>query len=316
MVREIDLGNGGLGVSTFPGETGNIYAKIEYYRGKDVSVSIPESFEEAPVTAIGKKAFLGAKTLTKISLPKAVSSIGDYAFASCSSLKELEIPGGRIEYGIGVFKDCGKLERIVRKSGPDTDADLGDAVAYMEADLLQKDLPYLLALSVTRLDAMYLLEDDTAGSPEWFERLDGALTLFLGKDDSEGFSKMLLCGEEDYVGDESNLDTYCLIKKKEKVRALFTRLLHDAGLSEANKKVFAGYMMENMDHVVWPLLLDEHGEDKEYFDLLIDIGCIGPENVSSLIESMGDRYTTMKGYLIRYKGETGEESSFFDDMEL
>ena len=299
MVREIDLGNGGLGVSTFPGETGNIYAKIEYYRGKDVSVSIPESFEEAPVTAIGKKAFLGAKTLTKISLPKAVSSIGDYAFASCSSLKELEIPGGRIEYGIGVFKDCGKLERIVRKNGPDTD-----------------DLSYLLALSVTRLDAMYLLEDDTAGSPEWFERHDGALTLFLGKDDSEGFSKMLLCGEEDYVGDESNLDTYCLIKKKEKVRALFTRLLHDAGLSEANKKVFAGYMMENMDHVVWPLLLDEHGEDKEYFDLLIDIGCIGPENVSSLIESMGDRYTTMKGYLIRYKGETGEESSFFDDMEL
>jgi hypothetical protein len=299
MVREIDLGNGGLGVGTFPGETGNIYAKIEYYRGKDVSVSIPESFEKAPVTAIGKKAFLGAKTLTKISLPKAVISIGDYAFASCSSLKELEIPGGRIEYGIGVFKDCGKLERIVRKNGPDTD-----------------DLSYLLALSVTRLDAMYLLEDDTAGRPEWFERLDGALTLFLGKDDTEGFSKMLLCGEEDYVGDESNLDTYCLIKKKEKVRALFTRLLHDAGLSEANKKVFAGYMRENMTTVVWPLLLDEHGEDKEYFDLLIDIGCIGPENVSSLIESMGDRYTTMKGYLIRYKGETGEESSFFDDMEL
>lgn len=299
MVREIDLGNGGLGVGTFPGETGNTLAKIEYYRGKDVSVSIPESFEEAPVTAIGKKAFLGAKTLTKISLPKAVSSIGDYAFASCSSLKELEIPEGKIEYGIGVFKDCCKLERIVRKNGPDTD-----------------NLPYLLALSVTRLDAMYLLEDDKAGRPEWFERLDGALTLFLGKDDSEGFSKMLLCGEEDYVGDESNLDTYCLIKKKEKVRALFTRLLHDAGLSEANKKVFAGYMRENMDHVVWPLLLDEHGEDKEYFDLLIDIGCIGPENVSSLIESMGDRYTTMKGYLIRYKGETGEESSFFDDMEL
>ncbi|MBQ3898615.1 MAG: leucine-rich repeat domain-containing protein [Lachnospiraceae bacterium] len=299
MVREIDLGNGGLGVGTFPGETGNIYAKIEYYRGKDVSVSIPESFEKAPVTAIGKKAFLGAKTLTKISLPKAVISIGDYAFASCSSLKELEIPCGRIEYGIGVFKDCGKLERIVRKNGPDTD-----------------DLSYLLALSVTRLDAMYLLEDDTAGRPEWFERLDGALTLFLGKDDSEGFSKMLLCGEEDYVGDESNLDTYCLIKKKEKVRALFTRLLHDAGLSEANKKVFAGYMRENMTTVVWPLLLDEHGEDKEYFDLLIDIGCIGPENVASLIESMGDRYTTMKGYLIRYKGETGEESSFFDDMEL
>ncbi|MBQ3898904.1 MAG: hypothetical protein II741_03575, partial [Lachnospiraceae bacterium] len=75
MVREIDLGNGGLGVSTFPGETGKTLAKIEYYRGKDVSVSIPKSFEEAPVTAIGKKAFLGAKTLTKISLPKAVSSI-------------------------------------------------------------------------------------------------------------------------------------------------------------------------------------------------------------------------------------------------
>ncbi|MDE5596584.1 MAG: leucine-rich repeat domain-containing protein, partial [Lachnospiraceae bacterium] len=62
------------------------------YRGKDISLTIPELIENKPVTVIGKKAFLGAKSLQELYLPESISTIQEWAFASCSSLEKLSLP--------------------------------------------------------------------------------------------------------------------------------------------------------------------------------------------------------------------------------
>ncbi|MCR4619027.1 MAG: leucine-rich repeat domain-containing protein [Lachnospiraceae bacterium] len=302
MVKEIDIGSGVLGISSVndlsvENKAVENTVKIEYYRGKDINITVPECIDGAAVTEIGKKAFLGAKTVTRIELPSKVSSIGDWAFASCSVLKEIVLPKRKLILGSGLFKDCVKLEKI-------TANDIGE------------DISCLLALAVTKMDAPFLFDLEKAGSEDWIEHFDSLIIQILAKDDTDGFSKMLLCGEEDYVGDDSNLDTYILLRKKEKVRILLTRLMHKCGLSTENENTFKAYLTENMNSVVWPLVLEEHGEEQEYFDLLIDAGCINKDNVTGLIDSMGDRYTQMKGYLIRYKGESTSAGDFFDDLDL
>ncbi|MCQ2527462.1 MAG: leucine-rich repeat domain-containing protein, partial [Lachnospiraceae bacterium] len=294
------VGNGVLAYSIFENK-----ATIEYYRGKDIAVIVPETIEDSPVVAIGKKAFLSAKTLSRIEIPQSVAKIGDWAFASCSRLAELVLPKKKIEIGSGVFKDCGMLEQIVLRS-EDRNKETCD----------NDDVFYLLAAAVSKLDAQYLFDVINAGTVDWFEHFDSTVTQLMMKDDSDGFSKMLLCGEEDYVGDDSNFDTYCLMKQKAKVRILLLRLLHSAGIDENAKARFASYLKEHMDNVTWRVVLDEHGDEREYFDLLLDYECINNDNISRLIESMGEHNTGMKGYLMKVKSEQMNGSGFMDDLDL
>lgn len=300
MITEMNVGNGVLAYSIFENK-----ATIEYYRGKDIAVIVPETIEDSPVVAIGKKAFLSAKTLSRIEIPQSVAKIGDWAFASCSRLAELVLPKKTIEIGSGVFKDCGMLEKIVLRS-EDGDKETCD----------NDDVFYLLAAAVSKLDAQYLFDVINAGTVDWFEHFDSTVTQLMMKDDSDGFSKMLLCGEEDYVGDDSNFDTYCLMKQKAKVRILLLRLLHSAGIDENAKARFASYLKEHMDNVTWRVVLDEHGDEREYFDLLLDYECINNDNISRLIESMGEHNTGMKGYLMKVKSEQMNGSGFMDDLDL
>lgn len=300
MITEMNVGNGVLAYSIFENK-----ATIEYYRGKDIAVIVPETIEDSPVVAIGKKAFLSAKTLSRIEIPQSVAKIGDWAFASCSRLAELVLPKKKMEIGSGVFKDCGMLEQIVLRS------DDGNKETCDNDDVF-----YLLAVAVSKLDAQYLFDVINAGTVDWFEHFDSTVTQLMMKDDSDGFSKMLLCGEEDYVGDDSNFDTYCLMKQKAKVRILLLRLLHSAGIDENAKARFASYLKEHMDNVTWRVVLDEHGDEREYFDLLLDYECINNDNISRLIESMGEHNTGMKGYLMKVKSEQMNGSGFMDDLDL
>lgn len=301
MVTELSVGNGVLAYSISE-KDGLKEATIEYYRGKDVAVTVPELIEDCPVVCIGKKAFLSAKTLSRIVIPQSVRKIGDWAFASCSRLTELVLPRKSLEIGNGVFKDCVMLEKIVLMDDDGSQAD--------------SDTCYLLAAAVSRLDAQYLFDTVNAGSPEWIEHFDSTTLQMLMKDDSDGFSKMLLCGEEDYVGDDSNFDTYCLMRQKDKVRMLLLRLLHSEGISSDIRERFVAYIRENMDSVTWKVVVEEHGDEREYFDLLLDYDCINKDNVSRLIESMGERNTGMKGYLMKVKTERMSGGGFMDELDL
>lgn len=55
------------------------------------------------VTAIGPKAFAGAKGLKGISIPSGVTSIGDFAFENCDSLESVVFPGNPVVIGQGIF---------------------------------------------------------------------------------------------------------------------------------------------------------------------------------------------------------------------
>ena len=60
---------------------------IEKYSGTAQSLEIPDIIDNAPVTEIGRKAFLSCKTLKEIIVPGTVTQVGDWAFAHAEALK-------------------------------------------------------------------------------------------------------------------------------------------------------------------------------------------------------------------------------------
>ncbi len=62
------------------------------YNGNGGTVTIPETINSLPVTAIGGHAFLGCQTITTITVPSSVTSIGAGAFAMCPALGKITIP--------------------------------------------------------------------------------------------------------------------------------------------------------------------------------------------------------------------------------
>lgn len=294
---------------------------IEYFRGRGVKAEVPAMINDLPVTEIKKKAFFGAKSLRKIELPTSVVKIGEWAFASCNGLEEIIVPNKNVVVGAGIFKNCDKL-KMIYTSGDDIElvsyaslnaSDEKNAVMYQS---VAEQTASLLALAAQLGGTGHLVDFERAGSSEWIDELDSSLVLMLAKDDGEGFSKMLLCGEEDYVGDDSNLEVYCSLRRKEKLRLVFTRLMNPLGIGSVAESALSDYLLKCMPDDTWNLVMDEHGEEQEYFDLLIKYDCITADNIAKLIESMGDKHSGMKAYLLRKKSEMSSSSSFFDDLDI
>ena len=104
-------------------------------------------------------------------------------------------------------------------------------------------VPQLLAAAVRVFDAYYLLEPLQAGSGEWLEKWDARLTAFLHTPDQEGYSRQVLCGEEDYGS--TDLGAYVREKRKGKVRLAFLRLLLPLGLKETLQKELEEYLVSH-----------------------------------------------------------------------
>ena len=169
--------------------------------------------EEAPVISIGKKAMLSCKSLRRVRLPETIEEVGDWAFAYCDSLKELCLPEKEIRFGRGIFRECGKI-------------------CCVTVDGKHQDIGGLLASTVTLLDAPYLFTPVRCGDEDWLKQWDARMLQILRTADREGYSKMVLCGEEDYGSKENNLDYFLNQKRRSKVRIAFMRLLHPLGLQE------------------------------------------------------------------------------------
>ncbi len=107
--------------------TGIKYGDYLYYKvdGKEVtitgcdesavSVSIPSTIVDLPVTKISEWAISNCKSLTSITIPNSMTNIGYNAFRECSSLTSITIPNsvmniGNVEYG--AFSGCEKLTEI------------------------------------------------------------------------------------------------------------------------------------------------------------------------------------------------------------
>lgn len=281
--------------------------RITGYRGKDTAVEVPGSIDGCPVVCIGKKAFLSNKMVKMISLPESVLRIEDWAFAFCGKLSRIVLPYHSMQIGQGIFKDCFALAQIIDEHGD-------------ERDSRTEDISYLLAAVMSRLDAFYLFDFETAGTAEWLARWDARMGQLMKTPDAEGFSKMLLCGEEDYGSRENNLDYYMEQRRKEKVRLAMLRLMHDYALDASVKRELETYLL---DHVkgketeeTWLVVLEEHGDELRYYQFLTELGGVREDNFEAMMEDLGDRHTEMKAWLMNYYGRHHRKEDVFADFEL
>jgi hypothetical protein len=260
---------------------------------------IPNRIEEYPVIAIEKKAFLSRKQLKKVILSGTVRSVGDWAFAHCDKLEVIQIPHRNVELGKAVFLECGRL-RSIRVADADEDTSV------------------LLAAAVVQADAPYLLNLMEAGSDEWLAKWDARMLTILDSDDMDGYSKQILCGEEDYGS--TDVTAFVHGKRMQKVRLLYTRLLHASGLEDNIREQLETYLREHtlggVSDETWQVLLKEHPDDSEYHNLFAKLGCINEKNFEELLSRAGEEHPALRAFLLRHKSENMEKTDFFADLDL
>lgn len=266
---------------------------------KESRLEIPERLAGMAVTGIAKKAALSNKILKELVIPETIREIGDWAFAHCSRLKEVRMPRKAIWFGKGVFKDCKELTYI-SFTGEDN-----------------KKLFALLAAVPVMLEAEYLLSPMEAGERVWLQKLDARLLALLQKPDKEGYSRQVLCGEEDLM---ASLEVYLSDRRKQKARLCYLRLLNDIALEKDLENLLKTYLKENTKgcdyEAAWEVVLKENGTNQEYYRVFTEAGCVTEENFDALLFDMGERYPDMKAYLLRYKEQNMEDSDFFAGLSL
>lgn len=280
---------------------------IVEFHGQVAELTVPEQIEGLPVAVIGKKAFLSRKSLRLVRLPGTVREIGDWAFASCSSLREIQLPRRELCFGKAVFLDCTRLERIVLYGAGGPDA---------QVNTLQT--AELLAASVTDFGAYYLLELPAVGSAEWLGKWDAKLAAVLHTPDEEGFSRQVLCGEEDYGS--TDVLSYVSGRRREKARLAYLRLLYPWGLAEPLKCELEAYLKAYTkgcgSEEAWQVILREKGNDRAYYSLFAELGGLNAENLCPILEDIGEEFPEMKAYFLQRMAEAPAATDFFAGLEL
>lgn len=289
----------------FKYEAVNGGAALTEYCGDDITLTIPVNIESLPIKAIGKKAFLGAGELKELVLPENIEVIQDWAFAACRKLETVTLPRREIKIGQGIFKDCDKLSRVIR-AGDETRED--------------EEVSYLLAAAMNGLDAFYLFDLQRAGSAEWLRQWDARLGATIAKEDAEGFSRLLLCGEEDYGSRDNDFDYYVETRRRFKVRLAMLRLMKPTGLEPDFKEFLLNYLIGHTkgaaSEETWRVVLDEHGDERAYYEFLLDNGCITKENIDAVLADMGGRHTEMKAFLINYANANFKKGDIFEALRF
>ena len=88
-------------------------ARLVKAEGKDKVVSLPDVWNDHPVTAIGEYAFYEQREMTRIRLPRSMKVSGDHAFAECRFLEQIEFPKGTERIDDYAFYNCTRLARVV-----------------------------------------------------------------------------------------------------------------------------------------------------------------------------------------------------------
>lgn len=319
------------------------YIVITSITGDGSMLKIPETIEvsgvDLKVRAIEKKACLGHKGLTTLELPSTIERVEDWAFAQCDNLKTVCVyesisqkvdkknittetitaeaisdgnhtsinsqfvvgnnQDSKIRFGRGVFDDCKKIHSI------SLDGNLQSAMSA-----LLGALPY-------RLDAEYLLCSDHIGSSDWYENWDQSLCMYLLENDEEGYTNVVLCGEEDI---QRSVSEFISDKRKSKSALCMLRLVNDSYLTEESKQKYTEYLLANTKgqeaEDAWYALLEEYGDNLAYYELFANIGAINKENVDAMIVDMADAYPEAKAFVMRYKQENLMDGDIFAGFEL
>ncbi len=285
---------------------------VSSYRGGGSNLTIPDTMqldgEDMPVTAIGKKAFLGCASLRQISIPSTVTMIDDWAFAQCDHLKTViirnsSLPAERImenlTVGTGVFEDCNNLEYIC----------LGNEE--------QNTLAALLGAVINRMKAEYLIKATDIGTDNWFVKWDQCLADFLDEDDEEGYLDVVLCGEEDFGVSASE---YVTDKRKRKASLCLLRLAHDDLLSYIHRNKFTDYLLKHtkgcQTEEAWQVILSDFSENADYYKIFAELGCVTEDNIDDMLIDMGEKYAEAKAFLIGFKQDRFGNKDVFSMFEL
>lgn len=266
------------------------------------SIRIPDEIENLPVIRIERKAFLSCKAVRELYLPVHLEEIGDWAFAYCSNLRTVYLPKRKLVLGKGIFKECESLECICHLS----------AVSKEEIQA-----GYLLGAVPVKLEVDYLFSPEEAGEKQWIARFDDRLEFFLYQSDEEGYVKQVYCGEEDIM---SNLDLYLAERRRAKSRLCFMRLIHNVALGDALREKLENYLAEHTkgceSEAAWEVLRRERGNEKAYYEIFVQAGCITEDNYDGILEDMGEEFPEMKAYLMSYKAEQMNGEDFFSSLSL
>ena len=92
------------------------YFTVMLYNEKYSEISIPESYENIPITAIGAYAFRACYNLTSVTIPSSITSIGKSAFEYCSLLSHIEIPNSITTIEESAFSNCGFKSIVIPDS--------------------------------------------------------------------------------------------------------------------------------------------------------------------------------------------------------
>ena len=296
----------GLEITQYHGLAGSVVIPEELPWGEDVETV------KLPVTSLAKKVFLSKKYLRSVSIPKSVESVGDWAFAYCDSLREVSFGNGGVHFGKDIFKECGGLRFLRFPAEKDDQGEHGEEMSASDG------LGALMASAVTQMDASYLLDGREAGSKEWLEKWDARMMAILHAGDDEGYSKQILCGEEDY--ESADQETYQRNSRKKKVRLLLLRLLYPMGLAPERAELLREYLLAHtlgsQTDETWQVVRTEYGDRREFYELFAKLGCLTKENVAEVIAQTGEEHPEMKAYFLKYQADHFPANDFFDDLAL
>jgi len=102
--------------------TNNGAITITKYIGSDSDVTIPDTIDGLPVTAMGSSVFCNCQNLTKVTIPNSVTRLGSFVFADCTSLTDLTIPNRVTRIERGTFSGCVRLRHFTL---PDSVTNIG-----------------------------------------------------------------------------------------------------------------------------------------------------------------------------------------------
>ena len=284
--------------------------EVVSYEGEDIYLTVPEKIPveageggedglEKPVISIGKKAMLSRKSLRRVILPETIEEVGDWAFAYCDALREVVLPEKEIRFGKGIFRECGRVKSVSVRGK-------------------HQDVGALLAAAVTLLDTPYLFTPVYCGEEDWLRQWDARMLQLLHAADQDGYSKMVLCGEEDYGS--TDLEAFLRTKRRKKVRLAMLRLLCGERLSGGLQAYLEGYLKTHTkgcrSEESWQVVLEEGETHPEYVHLFLQLGCVTRENIEAMIGQMREDQPQLRAAFLRYRQERLEAGGFFAGLSL
>lgn len=272
------------------------------FQGHGSRLTVPDQIGNCPVKAVADRAFKSNKTLHKVCLPSTLESIGNWAFAYCSELEQVTLPRKNLRLGRSIFMECRLLKRM----------------ELVPVDGQPADTVELLAGALTFFQAYYLLDPENTGTQEWVANWDTKLLGVLRADEREEYSRIELCGEEEYS--VADIEAFIKEKRKQKVRLAFLRLLNPIGLAKGIREELVDFLLSHTkgcpSEETWEVILEEYSEEPRYYQLFISLGCLTEENFDGILEDIGQEHSEMKAFFIRYKEETIGYRDFFSDLSL